>query len=173
MLVLEEMGHARARGATIHAELAGSGASADAYHMVIPHLRGPVTAINKALRDAGVDPSEIGYVNAHGTGTRANDVIETRALHAVFGKHAKRLAVSSTKSMHGHSLGAASAIEAVATVKAIQTGVIPPTANYGTRDPDCDLDYVPNQARQARVRAALSNAFGFGGLNCVLVFTQP
>jgi nodulation protein E len=173
VLVLEEMGHAKARGATIHAELAGSGASADAHHLVIPQLRGPVTAIKKALGDAGIDASEIDYVNAHGTGTVANDVVETRALHAVFGEHAKHLAISSTKSMHGHSLGAASAVEAVATIKAIATETIPPTANYGTRDPDCDLDYVPNQARQAPIRAALSNAFGFGGLNCVLVFTRP
>jgi nodulation protein E len=170
MLVLESEAHARRRGATIRAELAGAGMSSDAGHITDPSVEGAARAMRAALDDAGMDPAEIDYVNAHGTGTQANDLTETRAVHAVFGEHASRLAVSSTKSMHGHALGASGALEAVATVLALQKGVIPPTANFTEPGEGCDLDYVPNRARAAPVRAALSNSFAFGGLNAVLAF---
>jgi nodulation protein E len=129
-----------------------------------------VRAIGAALRDAGLRPEQIGYINAHGTGTIGNDVTETRAIREVFGAAADNLPVSSTKSMHGHALGAAGAIEAVATLLAMKHGILPPTANYNERDPECDLDYVPNTARPARIEAALSNSFAFGGLNAVIAF---
>ena len=170
MLVLEEAAAARARGARIYAELAGCGMSSDAHHITQPSREGPRRAISAALADAGLEPEEVGYVNAHGTGTRANDATETAAIRAVFGSHADRLAVSSTKSMHGHALGAAGALEAAATALAISEGLLPPTANFTGVDPECDLDVVPNQARAASVEAALSNSFAFGGLNAVLAF---
>jgi len=164
MLVLESMDKARARGARIYGEIVGFGMSADAGHITSPTLHGPVSAIKAALSDAGLAPEQITYINAHGTGTVNNDVTETKAIREVFGKHADRLAVSSTKSMHGHALGAAGALEAVATVMAMREKIIPPTANYTTPDPECDLDVVPNQARPAEIEFALSNSFAFGDL---------
>ena len=170
MLLLEEASAARARGARVYAELAGCGMSSDAHHITQPSEEGPRRAMLAALADAGLAPAEVGYVNAHGTGTQANDATETAAIRAVFGDHADRLAVSSTKSMHGHALGAAGALEAAATVLAMAEGLLPPTANFTAADPDCDLDVVPNEARPASVEAALSNSFAFGGLNAVLAF---
>jgi nodulation protein E len=170
MLVLETLDSARARGAHIYAELAGAGMSADAKHITQPTVEGPVHAIRAALADAGLQPGQIGYINAHGTGTPGNDPAETSAIREVFGAHADRIAVSSTKSMHGHALGAAGAIEAVATLLAMHYGILPPTANFTEADPLCDLDYIPNVARPARVEAAISNSFAFGGLNAVLAF---
>jgi nodulation protein E len=170
MLVLEEAGAARARGARIYAELAGCGMSCDAHHITQPSETGPRRAMSAALADAGLELEQIGYINAHGTATRANDATETAAIRGVFGAHADRLPVSSTKSMHGHALGAAGALEAAATVLAISEGLLPPTANFTDADPECDLDVVPNKARAASVEAALSNSFAFGGLNAVLAF---
>lgn len=170
MLVLEDAAAAHARGARVYAELAGCGMSSDAHHITQPSEGGPGRAMAAALADAGLRPDEIGYVNAHGTGTRANDAIETAAIRRVFGAHADRLAVSSTKSMHGHALGAAGALEAAATALALARGLLPPTANFTRADPECDLDVVPNEARAATVAAALSNSFAFGGLNAVLAF---
>jgi nodulation protein E len=170
MLVLETLEQARARGAKIYAELAGFGMSADAHHLTNPLPEGAARAMNDALYDAGLSREQINYVNAHGTGTSANDSTETRALRQVFASHADNLAVSSTKSMHGHTLGAAGALEAVATVLALRGDFIPPTANFLERDPACDLDVVPNEARTAQIEAALSNSFAFGGLNAVLAF---
>ncbi len=172
MLVLEPLEAARARGARIYAELVGFGMSSDAYHITQPSVEGPVQAMNAALQDAGLKPEAVGYINAHGTGTQANDPTETAAIRAVFGPHADRLAVSSTKSMHGHTLGAAGAIEAAATILALRHGLLPPTANFLEPDPECDLDVVPNQARRAEVEYALSNSFAFGGLNAVLAFRR-
>ncbi|HZO52883.1 MAG TPA: beta-ketoacyl-[acyl-carrier-protein] synthase family protein [Bryobacteraceae bacterium] len=173
MLVLEPLDVAKARGARIYAELAGAGMSADAHHITQPSVDGPALAMRAALADASMALEEIGYVNAHGTGTLANDSTECRAIHCLFGEHAKRLAVSSTKSMHGHALGAAGALEAVATVLALREGILPPTMNYSTPDPECDVDVIPNAARKAQVGAALSNSFAFGGLNAVLCFRSP
>jgi nodulation protein E len=172
MLVLEPLDAALARGAKVHAELVGFGMSADACHITQPSADGAAKAMRAALRDAGLAPEAIGYVNAHGTGTLANDATETAALHAVFGAHAGKLAISSTKSMHGHALGAAAALECVATVLALRDGVLPPTANYNVPDPECDLDVIPNQARQAQVEWAISNSFAFGGLNAVLALRK-
>ena len=172
MLVLETLEHASARGAKIYAQLAGFGMSADAHHLTSPLAEGAARAMNDALDDAGLSREQINYVNAHGTGTAVNDSTETRALRQVFGSHADNLAVSSTKSMHGHTLGAAGALEAVATVLAMQGNFIPPTANFLERDPACDLDVVPNEARAAQIEAALSNSFAFGGLNAVLAFRR-
>ncbi len=169
VLLLEELDHARKRGARILGELAGCGMSSDASHITQPSVDGPVRAIRMALAEGGVAPDEIDYINAHGTGTRLNDATETQVIKEVFKEHARKLAISSTKSMHGHAMGATGAIELVATVTAIERGVVPPTANYTQPDPDCDLDYVPNQARERRIRAALSNSFAFGGLNAVLL----
>ena len=166
--ILEELEQARARGAEIYAEMAGLGMSSDAGNIVHPSADGAARAMRAALDDAGLEGSEVGYVNAHGTGTTANDITETAALHMVFGDHAARLAVSSTKSMHGHALGAAAALELAAAILAVRDGILPPTANYTERDPQCDLDYVPNEAREAVIEAALSNSFAFGGLNAVL-----
>ena len=168
MVVLESYESARRRGAVIHAELAGCGMSADAAHITDPSVAGAVSAMRTALNDAALLPADVDYVNAHGTATLANDVSETRALHEVFGAHAARLAVSSTKSMHGHSLGAAGAHELVATVLALKEGIVPPTANFTEAGEGCDLDYVPNEARERTLRVALSNSFAFGGLNAVL-----
>ena len=170
MLVLEPWEAARARGARIHGEIVGFGMSSDAHHITQPSADGAALAISAALRDAAAAPEAIGYVNAHGTGTPGNDAAETRAIRQVFGAHADRLAVSSTKSLHGHALGAAGALEAVTTLLALREGVIPPTANYTERDPECDLDVVPNASRPQRVEYALSNSFAFGGLNAVLAF---
>jgi len=170
MMILEPMDAAKARGAKIYGEICGFGMSSDAHHLTQPTVEGPARAMRDALRMAGLAPEEVGYINAHGTGTPGNDPIETRAIRAVFGPHADKLAVSSTKSMHGHALGAAGAIEAVATILALQRGILPPTANFTVPDPECDLDYIPNQARPKQVEAALSNSFAFGGLNAVLAF---
>jgi nodulation protein E len=169
VLMLEELEHALKRGATIYGELAGCGMSSDASHITQPSVDGPVRAIRMALDEAGIGPEEIDYINAHGTGTRLNDATETQVIKEVFKERARNLAISSTKSMHGHAMGATGAIEFVATVLAIERGVIPPTANYTEPDPECDLDYVPNQAREKHIRAALSNSFAFGGLNAVLL----
>ena len=166
--ILESEAHARARGAPVLAELAGAGISSDAGDLVLPNQDGPEAALRLCLADAGMAAEEVDYVNAHGTGTKMNDIVETRAIRGVFGAHADRLAVSSTKSMHGHALGAAGAVELVACIHAIRDGMVPPTINFGTADPDCDLDVTPNVARQRPVSAALSNSFAFGGLNAVI-----
>ena len=170
MLVLEPLEVARARGAKIYGEISGFGMSSDAYHITQPSPDGAARAMRAALSDAALKPEDIGYINAHGTATQANDATETAAIRKVFGAHADRLAVSSTKSMHGHTLGAAGAIEAVATLLSLCNGVLPPTANFSEPDPACDLDVIPNQARQMQVECALSNSFAFGGLNAVLAF---
>jgi nodulation protein E len=168
MLVLEPLEAARARGARIHAEIVGFGMSADAGHITQPSAEGAARAIRAALRDAALAPEAVGYINAHGTGTSANDPTETAAIRAVFGAHAGRLPVSSTKSMHGHALGASAALECLATALALRDGLLPPTANFREPDPECDLDVIPNHARAAQVEYALSNSFAFGGLNAVL-----
>jgi nodulation protein E len=168
MLVLEPLKAAQARGARIHAEIVGFGMSADAGHITQPSAEGAARAIRAALRDAHLAPETIGYINAHGTGTSANDSTETAAIRAVFGAHAGLLAISSTKSMHGHALGASAALECLATALALRDGLLPPTANYREPDPECDLDVIPNVARRAQVEYALSNSFAFGGLNAVL-----
>ena len=172
MIVLEEMEHAKQRGAKIHAELAGFGMSSDAKDITTPDAGGMSRAITGALKDAGLNPEDIQYINAHGTGTRSNDATESRAIHQSFGAHAKKLAVSSSKSMFGHALGAAGALETVVSVLAIQNNVAPPTMNYTTPDPECDLDVVPNAARDLNIRACLNNSFAFGGLNAVLVMKK-
>ena len=170
MFVLEPLEDARARGANIVGELVGFGMSSDANHITAPSAEGAAAAMRAAIEDAHVSPEVIGYINAHGTGTTANDPTETRAIHDVFGNHAKRLPISSTKSMHGHALGAAGAIEAVATVLALKHSLLPPTANFIDADAECDLEYVPNDAKKVTVEYALSNSFAFGGLNAVLAF---
>jgi 3-oxoacyl-[acyl-carrier-protein] synthase II len=174
VLVLEELEHARRRGANILAELVGYGANSDAHHVTAPAPEGEGAArcMRLALASAGMSPEAVGYVNAHGTSTPFNDANETKAIKTVFGPHAKKLAVSSTKSMTGHMLGAAGGAEAVVSVLSLLRGVLPPTINYTTPDPECDLDYVPNQPREVRVNAALSNSFGFGGTNAVLIFKR-
>ncbi|HXG11372.1 MAG TPA: beta-ketoacyl-ACP synthase II [Gemmataceae bacterium] len=171
VLVLEELEHARRRGAAIYAELLGCGSTADAHHITAPHPcgAGAARAMQAALRDARINPEDVQYVNAHGTGTELGDEAETLAIKQVFGNHARRLAVSSTKSMIGHLLGASGGVELIATVLAIRHNLVHPTINYQTPDPKCDLDYVPNTAREMRVRRAISNSFGFGGHNCCLV----
>lgn len=168
--VLETYEHAMARGATILAELAGSGMSADATDIVAPTVEGPASAMRLCLADAGLRPEDVDYVNAHGTGTKANDEIETAAIRRVFGAHADQLSVSSTKSMHAHCMGASGALEMIACVMAIREGIVPPTANYREKDAACDLDVTPNVARFREVRAAISNGFAFGGTNAVLAF---
>ncbi len=170
VLVLEEWEHARARRAMIHAEIVGFGMSADAGDITAPDEAGAAQAIDAALSDAGLKPTDVHYVNAHGTGTRLNDRSETAALKRVFGGHAQQLAVSSTKSMLGHCLNAGGALEAVATVLSVRDGIAPPTVGYRVPDPECDLDYVPNTARRLPIGAALSNSFAFGGFNAVLAF---
>ncbi|MBZ5668580.1 MAG: beta-ketoacyl-ACP synthase II [Acidobacteriia bacterium] len=169
MILLEELEHAKQRGARIYAEISGYGLSSDASHITQLSIDGPARAVRMALAEAQVNPAEVDYINAHGTGTRLNDATETQVIKEVFGDHARRLAISSTKSMHGHTMGATGAIEMVATIQAVDRGVIPPTANYTQPDPECDLDYVPNQAREKAVRVAVSNSFAFGGLNAVLL----
>ena len=174
IVILESLEHAVRRDARIYAEVVGYGLTSDAHHMTAPDPEGDgaTRAMQLALHDAGIAPSAIGYINAHGTSTPYNDKFETIAIKRVFGDDARRLAVSSTKSMTGHLLGAAGGIEAVATVLALHHGMLPPTINYETPDPDCDLDYVPNQARKVDVEYALSNAFGFGGTNATLAFRK-
>lgn len=172
MFVLETLEHARARNATILAELAGFGMGADAADIVAPSSAGAAQAMRLALADAGLAPGQVGYINAHGTGTAANDPTETRAIREVFGNHADRLAVTSTKAVHGHALGAAGALELVAALGVLRESQIPPTANFLAPDPNCDLDYVPNVARHEQVDAVLSNSFAFGGLNAVLALRR-
>jgi 3-oxoacyl-[acyl-carrier-protein] synthase II len=173
-LLLEERDAALRRGARVYAELAGFGQSADAYHITAPSEdgSGAALAMRRACRSAGIEPEQVGYVNAHGTSTPHGDVSETRAIKLAFGDHARRLAISSTKSMIGHLIGAAGAVEGVATVLAVRDGLLPPTINLTDPDPQCDLDYVPNQARRAEVECAISNGFGFGGHNAAVVFRR-
>ena len=173
ILVLEPLDAARARGAPVWGEIAGFGMSSDAHHLTQPLADGAAQAMRAALADAGTHPEAIGYINAHGTGTPSNDPTECQAIRMVFGTHADKLLVSSTKSMHGHALGAAGALEAAATLAALRGGMIPPTANFTDPDPACDLDVVPNHSRCAEIEWALSNSFAFGGLNAVLVFRRP
>lgn len=168
MLVLESEQHARARNAPVYAELAGCGMSSDAGHITRPDVGGISAAIEHAMSDAGMSPESVDYINAHGTGTVANDLAETSAIRRVFGEHADSLAISSTKSMHGHALGASSALELVATILAIQHSFIPPTVNFTGPGEGCDLDYTPNTAQDRKINAALSNSFAFGGLNAVI-----
>ncbi len=172
VVLLEELEAAKARGARIYCELAGYGATSDAYHMTAPDPEGGGAArcMTRTMKDAGWDPETVDYINAHGTSTSFNDSIETKAIHTAFGDHAHKLAVSSTKSMTGHLLGGAGGIESVIAAMAIHRGVIPPTINLDTPDPECDLDYVPHTARETRVRRVLSNGFGFGGTNGTLAF---
>jgi 3-oxoacyl-[acyl-carrier-protein] synthase II len=172
ILILEELTHALDRGVDIYAEVAGYGLSGDAYHISAPAPdgSGAISCMSMALEDAGLKPENIDYINAHGTSTKLNDEAENRAVKAVFGDHAYKLAMSSTKSMTGHLLGGAGGVESIYSVLTINRGVIPPTINYETPDPECDLDYVPNEARKAKVRVALSNSFGFGGTNSSLLF---
>ncbi|MEI6633782.1 MAG: beta-ketoacyl-ACP synthase II [Chlamydiota bacterium] len=170
IVLLEELDHARKRGARIYAELVGYGSSADAYHMTAPAPggEGAANCIRMAIRNAGVNPGDVDYVNAHGTSTEFNDKCETQAIKAIFGDHARKLPVSSNKSMFGHLLGAAGGVELISTVFTIIHGIIPPTINYENPDPECDLDYVPNTAREQKVKVAISNSFGFGGHNATL-----
>ena len=172
VFVFEDFDHARARGAVILAEVAGFGMTSDASDIVMPSTEGAARAMTIALKDAGLAPEQIGYINAHGTGTAANDRSETAAIRTVFGAQADRLMVSSTKSMHGHLIGGTGAVELLACLMALQTDVIAPTMGFETADPDCNLDVVPNEARAVRVEAVLSNAFAFGGLNAVLALRR-
>jgi 3-oxoacyl-[acyl-carrier-protein] synthase II len=173
-LILEELEDARARGAKILAEIVGYGSNSDAYHITSPAPEGLGAAkcMRLCLDDGDLDPKEVGYINAHGTSTLPGDLAETQAIKQVFGEHAAKIPVSSTKSMTGHTLGAAGAIESVYTILAMQRGMLPPTVNYEYPDPECDLDYVPNQPRPAKVRLALNNSFGFGGTNTTIAFRQ-
>jgi 3-oxoacyl-[acyl-carrier-protein] synthase II len=174
VLVLESLEHARRRSARIYCELVGYGATADAYHITAPDEtgQGAAWAMERALQDAGLAPEEVDYVNAHGTSTLLNDRVESQAIRTAFGPHADRLAVSSTKSLIGHLMGAAGAVEAIACIKSLESGWVHPTINYETPDPECDLDYVPNQARRLESRVVLSNSFGFGGHNGCLIFRR-
>ena len=174
ILVLEALDHAKARGATIHAEVVGYGATDDASHITLPAPggRGAVESMRVAIADAGLTTDDIGYINAHGTSTPPNDRSETAAIKTLFGERAYRIPVSSTKSMTGHLMGAGGGIEAIASIQAIKTGILPPTINQEHPDPECDLDYIPNEARQAEVEVAMSNSFGFGGHNATLVFRR-
>jgi 3-oxoacyl-[acyl-carrier-protein] synthase II len=174
IMILEELEFARRRGARIYAELVGYGMTADAFHITMPDDTGSgaIRVMQKTLQDAGIRPEEVGYINAHGTSTPYNDKFETLAIRKTFGEHAYQLAVSSTKSMTGHLLGAAGGIEGVFSVLALHRNILPPTINYFNPDPDCDLDYVPNEPREAVVKYALSNSFGFGGTNAALLFKR-
>ena len=174
ILILEELEFAKKRGATIYAEIVGYGMSGDAFHVTMPDetASGAKRVMKKAINDAGVSPDQIGYINAHGTSTPYNDKFETKAIKETFGDHANSLAVSSTKSMTGHALGAAGGIEAVFGIKSLMEGVLPPTINYENPDPDCDLNYIPNEAMEAKVDYVLSNSFGFGGTNACLIFKR-
>jgi 3-oxoacyl-[acyl-carrier-protein] synthase II len=174
VLILETLEHARGRGARIYCEVTGYGMSSDAYHITAPSEDGDgmIRVMRRALRDSGLQLSDIAYINAHGTSTPVGDKVETIAIKTVFGDAAYKLAVSSTKSMTGHLLGAAGGLEAAITVKVLETGIIPPTINYETPDPECDLDYVPNKARETNARHVMSNSFGFGGTNATLIFSR-
>jgi 3-oxoacyl-[acyl-carrier-protein] synthase II len=174
MLVLEELEHAKRRGATIYAEITGYGSTADAFRMTDSHPegRGAIACVEGALKDSGLRPQDIGYINAHGTSTQVNDKVETLAIKKVLGEHAYEVPVSSSKSMLGHLIAAAGAAELITCVMAIRNGVAPPTINYDTPDPECDLDYVPNQAREHKFDHALSNSFGFGGQNVSLIVSR-
>jgi 3-oxoacyl-[acyl-carrier-protein] synthase II len=174
ILVLERLSDARRRGARIYAEIAGYASTSDAYHVTHPHTNGEgaARAMRRALLRAGIDPQQIDYINAHATSTNVGDIAETRAIKHVFGEYASSVLVSASKSMLGHLMSAAGAVEAAATVLALQHQLVPPTTNQDTPDPECDLDYVPNEARSAMLQTALSNSFGFGGVNAVLVFRQ-
>ena len=172
MIIIEPLEAALARGVHIYAEIVGVGLSSDAHHITQPLAAGAERAIRAVLQDAELQPMQIGYINAHGTGTAANDRMEISAIRSVFGDHAEQMALSSTKSMHGHALGAAGAIEAVATILALQHGILPPTANFTELDPECNFDVIPNKARLKQVEYALSNSFAFGGLNTVLAFRR-
>jgi 3-oxoacyl-(acyl-carrier-protein) synthase len=174
ILILESLEHARSRGATILAEVAGYNATNDAYHISAPAENGAGAEIcmRNALEDANMDPTDIDYINAHGTSTKLNDASETTAIKAVFHDHAYKLAVSSTKSMTGHLLGAAGALESMFCLLALRDNMLPPTINYQTPDPDCDLDYVPNKARSAELKTAMTNSFGFGGHNASIIFSE-
>ncbi len=174
VLILEELTHALARGAPIRGEIVGYGQNGDAHHITAPSPEGEgaTECMRAALRDAGIEPEAVGYMNAHGTGTAYNDLVETQAVKKLFGAHAGKLLVSSTKSMTGHLLGAVGAIEAIYTLLSLERGVLPPTINYENPDPECDLDYIPNQAREVPIRVAMSNSFGFGGTNGSLVFQK-
>jgi nodulation protein E len=172
MFVLETLEMAEARGARIYAEIAGAGMSADAHHLTMPLTAGAAKAIRLALEDGGLRPEQVGYINAHGTATQANDPMEADAIREVFGKLADNIGVSSTKSMHGHTLGAAGAVEGAATVLGLYNNLLPPNANFNADDPECDIDVIANEARPAEVEAAISNSFAFGGLNAVLAFRR-
>lgn len=174
IIILEEYEHAKQRGAKIYAEIIGYGSTGDAFHITAPaeEGEGAARAMAQAIEEAGISPDQVGYINAHGTSTPYNDQFETMAAKTVFGEHAYKLAMSSTKSMTGHLLGAAGGIEAIFTVKALQEGILPPTMNYVTADPECDLDYVPNQSREANIEYAMSNSLGFGGHNASLLFKK-
>jgi 3-oxoacyl-[acyl-carrier-protein] synthase II len=174
MMILEELESAQKRGATIYAEVIGYGQSSDAYHIAAPPEDGEGAArcMKAALRDAGLNPGDLDYINAHGTSTPLNDKCETQAIKTVFGEHAHKLMISSTKSMTGHMLGAAGGIEAAFTAMSLYNGIIPPTANLHNPDPNCDLDYVPLTAREVKLETAMSNSFGFGGTNGVVVFRR-
>jgi 3-oxoacyl-[acyl-carrier-protein] synthase II len=175
ILVFEEYERAKKRGARIYAEVKGYGSTDDAFHITAPKEdgTGPARAFTEAMRHAGIDPSEVDYINAHGTSTKYNDAIETRAIKLAFGDHAKKIAISSTKSMIGHLLGASAAVELVATALSVHRGVVHPTRNLTTPDPECDLDYVPGAARELEVRNALSNSLGFGGHNVSICIGKP
>ncbi len=174
MLVLEELEHAQRRGAPIYCELTGYGTTADAFRVTDSHPdgRGAIACIRMALKDSGLAPSDIGYINAHGTSTQVNDKVETLAIKKVFGEVAYRVPVSSSKSMIGHLIAAAGAVELIITIMALRRSTLPPTINYEVPDPECDLDYVPNVAREKRSRHALSNSFGFGGQNITLIVSR-
>jgi 3-oxoacyl-[acyl-carrier-protein] synthase II len=174
VVILEELEHARRRGATIYAELTGYGSTADAFRVTDSHPegRGAIACVQAALRDARLSPEDIGYINAHGTSTRLNDLVETLTIKKVFGEQAYRVPISSTKSMLGHLIGAAGAVELVISVMSLRRGALPPTINYDTPDPECDLDYIPNVAREVRVRHVMSESFGFGGQNAALIASR-
>ena len=171
---MEELEHAKKRGSKIYAELAGYGTTADAFRLTDPHPegRGAIQAMRLAIEDAGMNPEDIDYINAHGTSTQANDEIETRSVKEIFKKHAKKIPMSSIKSMLGHMIAAAGVVELIACVLTIRDGIIPPTINYENKDENCDLDYVPNKAREMKVKTVLSNSFGFGGQNVALVVRE-
>lgn len=172
MLLLESEEHAKQRGAHVYAEMVGCGMTSDAGHITRPDVTGITNTIKNALNHAELSPEDVDYINAHGTATQVNDIAETQAIHEVFGDHAKRLAVTSTKSMHGHALGASSALELVAAALAIHHDIIPPTANFTIADEKCDLDYVPNEAREQEINVAISSSFAFGGLNAVIALKK-
>jgi len=172
IVILEEMGSAVRRGAKIYAELVGYGSNIDSFHITEPDWENQARCLKLALSDAGISPTDVDYINAHGTATILNDLSETKAIKATFEERSKKIPISSNKSMFGHLLGAAGSVEAIFTILAIRDGIIPPTINYDTPDPECDLDYVPNMARKAEVNMALSNSFGFGGVNATLALRK-